>query len=132
MLQVDFIYRKQPSDANKELFEDFDNTRGKISIARTGDHGPELLERANDDQNGLRGAIYTKDVGRNPVTGGNFMTVDWAETIRRGIANGDENMRDRTNTWLKTFYQGGAARQHLMVFRSYKYMQNRAHKCGRR
>jgi hypothetical protein len=115
-------------NGNSDLFKDFDNTRDNINIARAGDHGPFLIEEANERV----GGIYTQDLGRNPATNENWMTVDWAKTANMARLNGDNVIAGRIRAFLDVFYGGGAARQHYMVFRSYKYTNNRAVSCGRR
>lgn len=127
--KVDFIYRKQNSNKNHMLFEQFDNTRDKINIARTGDHGDHLIEEAREH---MKGVVYTKSIGKNPATNEDWRTVDWAETARRGRANGD-NVAANIRDFRRAFYgPGSAALHHLQVIRSYKYTNDRAVSCGRR
>jgi hypothetical protein len=131
-LQVNFIYRKQSSSANNVYFEEFDDNRERISVARTGDHGGELLKEVNKGTTGLGASVYSKAVGRDPTNGNTWQTVDWPETIRRLKANGYKDAEDRVRRWLQNFYRRTIARQHIVVFRSYKYVANRAKTCGRR
>ena len=81
--------------------------------------------------------IAVKDLGTDPVSGNGMQSVDWARTANNARANGDTTVGARITAFCNTFYHGTTedakvARKHLQVFRSYKYMENRAKKCGRR
>ncbi|KAF2730200.1 hypothetical protein EJ04DRAFT_555577 [Polyplosphaeria fusca] len=122
--RVDFVYRKQIDSSNNDLFKDFDGTRDKINKARAGDHGKHLIDAARK----AVGLIYVQDLGKDPTTGEDMETVDWAKTAQ----NGDKDIRSRIRNFLNGFYSNKAAREHLAVFKSYKYGNDRAVTCGRR
>lgn len=102
---------------------------------RAGDHGIHLVPaaRASDVNN-----IVVQDLGINRATGERMETVDWAKTANQARANGDHDVTNRIQTFNKNFYhtpgddESRRARQHLQVFRSYKYIEDRARSCGRR
>ncbi|RYP66168.1 hypothetical protein DL771_007944 [Monosporascus sp. 5C6A] len=130
----DAWWRKK-NDNNKHLWESFDNTREKISVARAGDHGPYLINAARKALGGTM-TIHTQNLGKNPATGEVWETVDWKETAKQAKANGvadvDKHIRDFLNDW----YHGTnddkdyrSARDHHQVIRSYKRVADRTQSC---
>ncbi|RYP50303.1 hypothetical protein DL768_004156 [Monosporascus sp. mg162] len=96
---------KKKNDNNKHLWEDFDNTREKIDVARTGDHGPYVISAA---RNALGGTItiHTQKLGNNPATGGVWETVDWKGTANQARASGVANAEARIRNFLDDWYCG--------------------------
>ncbi|USP75517.1 hypothetical protein yc1106_02791 [Curvularia clavata] len=132
--RVDYVFRQQTDNSNRPLFDDFDGTRDEINKVRAGDHGIHLVPaaKASNVNN-----VVVKDLGKNPATGETMEAVDWAKTANNARANGDNGVTARISAFTNSFYHApgkdaASARQHLQVFRSYKYMEDRAKKCGRR
>ncbi|KAF2809812.1 uncharacterized protein BDZ99DRAFT_345753, partial [Mytilinidion resinicola] len=100
--KVNDVWMKKSTVANKQLWEDFDSTREKISVARAGDHGPYLLNAARASLGGTM-TIHTQNLGNNPATGAVWETVDWKETASQartsGIADAQTRIRDFLDSW---------------------------------
>jgi hypothetical protein len=56
--KVNDVFWKKKTDATRYLWEDFDGTRERIDVARTGDHGPHLIDAARRDLGGI--TIHTE------------------------------------------------------------------------
>lgn len=135
--KVNDAFMKKKTDVNRYLWEDFDDTREKINVARAGDHGPHLIPAARANLNGI--TIHTQNLGNNPATGALWETVDWARTANDARANGVADAQTRIRDFLDDFYRGTAntqsarqARQHFQVFRTYKRVQDRTISCRKR
>ena len=101
---------------------------------RAGDHGNHLVDaaKASNVNN-----IVVKDFGTSKATSEKMEAVDWAKTANNARAKGDNDVTARIRAFANNFYhaagkEAASARQHLQVFRSCKYMEDRAKKCGRR
>ncbi|CAG5149964.1 uncharacterized protein ALTATR162_LOCUS2503 [Alternaria atra] len=132
--RVDYVFRQQTGDTNRHLFDDFDGTRDEINRVRAGDHGIHLVPAAKASS---VNNIVVKDLGTNKATGDQMESVDWAKTANEARSRGDNDVTNRIRAFTNSFYHAAgpgsaSARQHLQVFRSYKYMEDRAKKCGRR
>ncbi|EOA86489.1 uncharacterized protein SETTUDRAFT_30824 [Exserohilum turcica Et28A] len=132
--KVDFVFRQQTGDTSRHLFDDFDGTRDEINKVRAGDHGNHLVDaaKASNVNN-----IVVKDFGTSKATSEKMEAVDWAKTANNARAKGDNDVTARIRAFANNFYhaagkEAASARQHLQVFRSCKYMEDRAKKCGRR
>lgn len=104
---------------NEHLWEAFDRTSEKVRIARVGDHGPYLYQAALEKLGGAM-AIYQQDLGKNPVTGEMWKTVDWEETALKAKAKGIMDAEKQIHDFLNVFYHGGQAREHYQVIHSYE------------
>ncbi|KFY07989.1 hypothetical protein V492_06643 [Pseudogymnoascus sp. VKM F-4246] len=131
--KVNDAYRTHKTEANKHLWERFDDTRAKISVARAADHGPYLIEAAKD-KFGPDLPLSRQDLGINPVTGMPQETVDWKMTALQAKVKGIRNANTDILRFLQDFYSGSDkhARDHAQVIRSYKRVADRSQSCRRR
>lgn len=128
--KVNKAYAEHGTDTNRYLWNDFDDTRGKINVARVGDHGPFLLANARANA-GL--TIYEQSLGHHPATGQEWKSVDWAKTANEARAARVDDVQGKIKTYLDSFYRGTnrGASEHHVVLRSYKRMYDRAMSCRR-
>jgi len=128
--KVNDAWKDKKTDANKYLWEDFDSTREKITVARAGDHGPFLIAGANAKL-GATMTIHTQDLGINPATGEKWETVDWKETANQARASGVADAHTRIKNFLNDWYRGSNtnAKAHYQVIKSYKRVADRTASC---
>lgn len=136
--KVNDAWQTKKNDYNKHLWENFDSTREKISVARAGDHGPYLINAARTSLGGTM-TIRTQNLGSNPTTGDSWKTVDWKETAKeakaKGVADADTRIRDFLNDWYRGTQNDDDhrnARSHHQVIRSYKRVADRTLSCRKR
>ncbi|EUC33674.1 hypothetical protein COCCADRAFT_36522 [Bipolaris zeicola 26-R-13] len=129
---VDDTYRARSSgmdDATKKLFKNFDATRDLVIKARTGDHGPFLIEKARQKLPNMD--INIEVIGASK----NWETVDWAETEREAREAGNKNAGTEITDFLNEWYGDNSgdshARDHKQVINSFKQIQSQQLACGR-
>jgi hypothetical protein len=131
--KVNDTWKSKMTAENKHLWEAFDGTNERIRIARAGDHGKYLSEAAEKKLKGIE--IRKQKLGTNPVTGGDWETVDWNETAKQAVASGmtRADVNPKIKEFLFTFYRGKdadkQAKEHYQVIKSYKKMANATVKC---
>jgi hypothetical protein len=132
---VNGAYSTHRTDANNHLWEAFDDTLEKINIARTGDHGPYLVEAAKTHFAEINPEIkiVEEKFGSNPSTGKEWKTVDWMSTAAEAEKSGI-HIQDSIVKFLDGYYRGtGAlhkeARKHYQVIVSYKRIADRIQDC---
>ncbi|KAF7167905.1 hypothetical protein CNMCM6106_003275 [Aspergillus hiratsukae] len=123
------------TDENKHLWDGFDHTLDKVNIARAGDHGKFLISAAEDKLGKPNGMdIKRVKLGVNPLDGKPWETVDWKATAdackAKPIKDCDRLIRDFRNDWYtneKT--RDKRARDHYVLFKSYKRIGDQARSC---
>ncbi|OBT41173.1 hypothetical protein VE00_09081 [Pseudogymnoascus sp. WSF 3629] len=131
--KVNETFRIHKTDANKHLWERFDDTRAKISVARAADHGPFVIDEAVVKL-GDSIPLSKQDLGLNPVTGKPQETVDWKKTVQEAMKKGTPGATEKIRAFLNEFYtrEGvNPARDHLQVIKSYKRVGDRNQSCRR-
>ncbi|KFY35673.1 hypothetical protein V494_05713 [Pseudogymnoascus sp. VKM F-4513 (FW-928)] len=134
--KVNNAYRTHKTEANKHLWERFDDTRAKIGVARAADHAPYLIKEAIDKL-GADFPLKRQDLGKNPVTGMPQETVDWKltalEAKEKGIPNASAEISKVTSGFYIKDKDGkpSSALKHLQVMRSYKRVADRTQSCRR-
>ncbi|GIK03430.1 hypothetical protein Aspvir_007499 [Aspergillus viridinutans] len=123
------------TDANKHLWEGFDNTLEKIKVARAGDHGPFLIEAAEarlGQPNGMD--IKLMNLGDNPLSNPTtqWETVDWKATAEAAKTKGIENVDKLIKDFRTAFYTNiKSAREHYALFKTYKRVGDQVQLCRR-
>ncbi|KAI1209374.1 uncharacterized protein F4807DRAFT_426490 [Annulohypoxylon truncatum] len=129
---VNNTYKNKGNIGNRGLWTSFDTTMAKVSEARAGDHGPHLIQAANDALSSKMD-IQTQDLGsgKNPATGEVWKTVDWKETAKQAKAKGVPDVDKEIQGFLKDFYGGTnkQARDHRVVIQSYKRATDKSLSC---
>ncbi|RSL72595.1 hypothetical protein CEP53_000993 [Fusarium sp. AF-6] len=115
---------KHKDATNQHLFDQFQSCLDQLKVARTGDHGPYLLEHARERLGKAKGMeIKTMDLGVNPVSDPpeRWSTVDWAATSlaarKAGITDSDKLINDFRKKWYSDDRTAG---QHHAVIKSFK------------
>lgn len=71
------------SSQQMALFNGRDACLEKVNIARTGDHGPHIIQQAKAVLNSQGIDVKVMDLGENPIKPGNhWETVDWEAASR--------------------------------------------------
>lgn len=132
---VNGAYSTKKTETNKHLWAAFDNTLEKINIARTGDHGPYLIDAAKTHFANINPdiKIVEEKLGSNPSTGTEWKTVDWMSTAAEAEKSGI-HIQDSIDKFLDGFYRGTdssleEARKHYQVILSYKRITDRNLSC---
>ncbi|KAI2471449.1 hypothetical protein F4781DRAFT_111731 [Annulohypoxylon bovei var. microspora] len=130
---VNNTYKNKGGSDNRGLWDRYDTTLAKVSEARSGDHGPYLIEAAKAKL-GSKMDIQIQKLGpdgKNPATGEAWETVDWRETVSQAKAKGVPDVDKEIRGFLDDFYGANkkTARDHLEVIRSYKRATDRNLKC---
>ncbi|GFG26430.1 hypothetical protein IFM61606_06411 [Aspergillus udagawae] len=123
------------TDANKHMWDDFDDTLEKINIARAGDHGPYLIKEVKAKL-GMPNEMDIKlmNLGDNPISNPTtqWETVDWKATAdaakAKGINNVDKLIKDVRTHWYTT---DKSASEHYALFKAYKRVGDLMQSCRR-
>lgn len=120
--------KHKDDSTNKHLFDGFQSSLDQINEARAGDHGPYLIEAAEEKlgkPNDIE--IKKRDLGDNPISDPSekWQTVDWAATSRAAQAKGISNVNKLITDFRSNWYgKNTKAREHFAVFRTYKRVGN--------
>ena len=132
---VNDAWRQHGTPANKHLWVGFDAALDKIETARTGDHDPFLIQRAEEKLGNKGFDIKRQKLGVNPISNPptQWETVDWAATSQaakaKGIPDVDKQIREFRYDWYKGPQADSDARKHYVVFKSYKRVKDQSVSC---
>lgn len=129
---VNDAYSTKRTSGNQHLWDDLDEALKKIVVARAGDHGPFVIQKARDQLGGDL-EIKTEDLGDNSGSGEKWEKVDWEETLaeaeRKGVKDADKKIRDFLFSFYRDDKTNNSARAHLSVIKSFKRARDRDVSC---
>ncbi|KAI0542598.1 hypothetical protein GGR58DRAFT_452883 [Xylaria digitata] len=108
----------------------------QIKTARVGDHGPYLINAAEDAlrEEGIHVEKESIDPGRSPIDHmSTWKTVDWEKTMSQAVSSGslsEDDVKKITGKMRAQFYKDdGTARDHRSVIRAFKTSESKAKGC---
>ncbi|KAH6627471.1 hypothetical protein F5144DRAFT_603732 [Chaetomium tenue] len=96
------------------------NDTCKTKKTKDNEHLWEAFDSTSEKTLGGTMTIYQQDLGKNPVTGEMWKTVDWKETAVKAKAKGVMDAEKKIQDFLSLFYLGELARKHYQVIHSYE------------
>ncbi|KAI6778524.1 uncharacterized protein J7T54_005048 [Emericellopsis cladophorae] len=134
--------KAKKSDANKWMFEEFQNTVKQIRAARIGDNGRFVVAEYKKNASMDNKNMVTDNPGTNPATKSEYKNLDWyenhrgewiefnwAETQNEMDKNGVKEADKKMATFRNKYFESESARQHQAVMNEFELIERKVTGC---